>query len=680
MMDYLAVFPPLMAFLIAGLFGKRLGDRAVELMTCAGILIAAAASVFLYFDVIIASDPRTLLIADWIAVGDFKVSWALRMDQLAVVMMCVVNIVSACVHVYSLGYMSHDPHRARFMAYLSLFTFAMLMLVTADNMLQLFFGWEGVGVASYLLIGFWNKKHSANAAAMKAFIVNRIGDFGLALGIMATFVVFGTIQFDGIFDRAAELSTVNFMFMGHQFHAMTLICLLLFIGSIGKSAQIGLHTWLPDAMEGPTPVSALIHAATMVTAGVFLLARLSPMFEYAPDIRVMITVAGTLTAFIAATIGMTQFDIKRVIAYSTMSQLGYMFFALGVSAYSAAIFHLMTHAFFKALLFLGAGSVIHSLSDEQDMRNMGGLWKKIPFTYGAMWIGGLALAGIPPLAGFYSKDVVMESAFMADTWNGTFAFWASLAAAFMTSFYTWRLIHMAFHGKPRASAEAMSHVHESPPVMLIPLLVLALGAVFSGWVLYEPFVGDYGKKNKTEIHAEMTHETEQAATHAPAEKSDPGNDLVARYEFWGDSILVLKENDSLAAAHHAPKWVKLSPLTAGLLGFFLAYLIYMAFPGTAQRISRKFSAIYRLFFNKWYFDEIYNAVFVKNAYRLGRFFWIGGDKKTIDGLGPDGMAGLSARIGGGFRRLQTGYVYHYAFVMMVGLVLLIGWLMMGGGG
>ncbi|MEK7801486.1 MAG: NADH-quinone oxidoreductase subunit L, partial [Pseudomonadota bacterium] len=408
-MEYFAVFTPLVAFLLAGLLGRKLGDTFSQIVTCAGVLLAAAVSIHLFQTVVIGHTPHTLPVMDWISVGDFKVDWAVRIDQLSVIMMCVINIVSACVHVYSVGYMSHDDSKSRFMAYLSLFTFAMLMLVSADNLLQLFFGWEGVGLASYLLIGFWYEKPSANAASIKAFIVNRVGDLGLTLGVMTAFVIFGTVQFDGIFNAVAVHATDSFIFFGYSIHALTLLSLLLFVGAVGKSAQLGLHTWLPDAMEGPTPVSALIHAATMVTAGVFLVARFSPVYEYAPDALMVVTVVGALTAFVAATIGMTQFDIKRVIAYSTMSQLWYMFFALGVSAYSAAMFHLVTHAFFKALLFLGAGSVIHAMSGEQDMRKMGGIWKKIPLTYVLMWIGSLALAGFPFFAGYYSKDLILEA-------------------------------------------------------------------------------------------------------------------------------------------------------------------------------------------------------------------------------------------------------------------------------
>ena len=636
-MEYLAVFSPLIAFIIVGLLGRKLGDLPSQLITCAGVITAAAASIALFFEVALGHEPRIVPLMTWISSGDFNVAWTLRVDQLAVVMMCVINIVSACVHVYSVGYMSHDDSKPRFMAYLSLFTFAMLMLVTSDNLLQLFFGWEGVGLASYLLIGFWFKKPSANAAAMKAFIVNRVGDLGLTLGIMATFVVFGTIQFDGIFDNAANFADATFNFFGYQVHALTLICLLLFVGAVGKSAQLGLHTWLPDAMEGPTPVSALIHAATMVTAGVFLVTRFSPVFEYAPDALMVVCFLGALTAIVAATVGMTQFDIKRVIAYSTMSQLGYMFFALGVSAYPAAMFHLMTHAFFKALLFLGAGSVIHAMSDEQDMRNMGGIWKKIPITYTLMWIGSLALAGIIPFAGYYSKDMVLEAAWASGSSVGQFAYWIGIVAALLTAFYSWRLIIMAFHGKPRADHHTMEHVHESPVVMLIPLFVLAVGALAAGYVFYDNFVGHH------------------------------------MAEFWGKSIFILEENNSVEKAHHVAAWVKYLPLGIGALGILLGYIAYMFVPGIPARTVSLFKPVHTLFYRKWFFDELYNAVFVKNSFRLGNFFWTKGDQATIDGLGPNGIASMSRRFAGVLSRFQSGFVFQYAFVMIIGIFAIMGW-------
>jgi len=677
-MEILAVFTPLLGFLLAFLFGKQMGDKGAQFVTCAGMSVAAFVSLVLFFDVVLDSDPRTVQLAAWMTAGDFSVNWALRVDQLAAVMICVVNIVSGCVHFYSIGYMSHDACKARFMSYLSLFTFAMLMLVTADNLLQLFFGWEGVGVASYLLIGFWNHKHSANAAAVKAFIVNRVGDFGLALGVMAAFVIFGSVQFDVMFEKAPELAGVNFMFLGHSVHALTLVCLLLFIGACGKSAQLGLHTWLPDAMEGPTPVSALIHAATMVTAGVFLVARMSPVFEYAPFALEVVTVVGALTAFVAATIGLTQFDIKRVIAYSTMSQLGYMFFALGVSAYGAAIFHLMTHAFFKALLFLGAGSVIHAMSDEQDIRNMGGIWKLIPMTYVLMWIGSLALAGIPFFAGYYSKDIILESAFAAHSNVGMFAYWMGIAAALMTAFYSWRLIFMTFHGRPRADEHVMAHVHESPSIMISPLIILATGAIFAGAFFYEPFVaGELGEHEGPQI---VGHEIElEREVEAPVVEEEHEENIWNRFGFWGDSLKVLPAHDTLGRAHHVPEWVKLLPTFMGVLGIFLAWVVYINRAGVAARIAAMAGPVHRLFFRKWYFDELYDVVFVRNAWRIGRVFSFRGDRQIIDGYGPDGIAAWAQRMAGNIGRLQTGYLYHYAFAMMVGLFGLVTWFFLRAG-
>ncbi len=677
-MELLAVFSPFVAFIVTALFAKQLGDKGVQIITCGAVTVAAFASIQLFFDVILTdgmvNGAYKVTLATWVASGDFKANWALKIDQLAVVMMCVVNIVSACVHYYSVGYMSHDASKARFMSYLSLFTFAMLMLVTSDNLLQLFFGWEGVGVASYLLIGFWNHKHSANAAAQKAFIVNRVGDFGLALGIMATFAVFGTIEFDQIFERASQYKDVMIGFFGFDLHALTVVCLLLFVGAVGKSAQLGLHTWLPDAMEGPTPVSALIHAATMVTAGVFLVARFSPVFEYAPVALMTVTVFGASTAFVAATIGMTQFDIKRVIAYSTMSQLGYMFFALGVSAYGAAIFHLMTHAFFKALLFLGAGSVIHAMSDEQDMRNMGGIWKKIPVTYAMMWIGSLALAGVWPFAGYYSKDIVLEAAWADYSWFGRYAYWMGIAAAFMTAFYSWRLIIMTFHGKPRASEKIMSHVHESPSIMLTPLVVLALGAIFAGGLFYGGFVGSssvhHDKHASIADHNDIEPASGEEVQHHA--QSKPMVNLWSYDYFWHNSLYVLPENNTIEAAHNVPYWVKKLPLVVGFLGILCAYLIYIVKPGAAGLFVRHLKPLHNLFFNKWWFDELYHRVFVRSALWLGRLFWRG-DKSVIDGVGPDGVAGFTQRSAGGLSRFQSGFVYQYALVMIVALICLISW-------
>ena len=631
------VFLPLLGAIIAGILSLGHRDRAAELVTVTGLLLSLLFSIFAFAQVAIGGQPITIDIARWIVSGDFEAMWRLRFDTLTAVMLIVVTGVSSMVHIYSIGYMSHDNARARFMAYLSLFTFAMLMLVTADNLVQLFFGWEGVGVASYLLIGFWYKKESAHTAAMKAFVVNRVGDFGFALGILAVYQIFGSIQFDDIFANAAMMRDSQIGFLGQALPALEVAGILLFIGAMGKSAQLGLHTWLPDAMEGPTPVSALIHAATMVTAGVFMICRLSPMLEYAPLSLDIITVVGALTAIFAATVGFTQFDIKRVIAYSTCSQLGYMFFAAGVSAYPAAMFHLTTHAFFKALLFLGAGSVIHAMSDEQDLRNMGGIWRKVPVTYVMMWVGSLALAGFPFFAGFYSKDMILEAAFAAHTNVGDMAFWLGCAAAFLTAFYSWRLLIMAFHGKPRASAEVMSHVHESPLVMTLPLFVLAVGAVFSGWLGYELFVG---------------------------------HDMAV---FWGDSIFILPEHHAMEHAHHVPTWVKLLPVLLATSGVLLAVLCYAIWTDIPSVAARLFAPIHRFFFNKWYFDELYDAIFVRPAVRIGSFLWLRGDRDTIDGFGPDGMSVMVMRVSAMAARLQSGFVFHYAFAMLVGVVVLVTW-------
>ena len=683
-MEVLAVFPPLFAFVIAFLFGKQIGDKGAQFITCAGVIIAAIASITLFIEIIFGNemmgDPRTITLMTWMASGDFVVDWALRVDQLAVVMMCVVTIVSSCVHVYSVGYMSHDECKGRFMSYLSLFTFAMLMLVTADNLVQLFFGWEGVGVASYLLIGFWNFKKSANDAAIKAFVVNRVGDFGLALGVMAAFFIFGSVQFDDMFEMAAGHAATTFEFFGYELHALTVMCLLLFMGAMGKSAQLGLHTWLPDAMEGPTPVSALIHAATMVTAGVFLVARMSPVFEYAPDALMVVTVVGGTTAFVAATIGMTQFDIKRVIAYSTMSQLGYMFFALGVSAYSAAIFHLMTHAFFKALLFLGAGSVIHALSDEQDMRKMGGVWKKIPATYALMWIGSLALAGIPWFAGYYSKDMILEAAWADGTWFGVYAYWMGIAAAVMTAFYSGRLLFMTFHGETRADHHTFDHAHESPPVMLTPLVILAFGAIISGGLFYGGFVGSsavhhgagHGAAEQHAVQAHVDEAHEEAHDVPSTTEGDEYVNLWSKEFFWGDSLFVLPENDTVEAAHGVPFWVKKLPIVMGALGLILAWVFYLRYTSLPGKFVSALKPVHSLLFRKWYFDELYSATIVKLSFFLGKGFWAS-DKHIVDGLGPDGSAKVSKEFAGILSRFQTGYLFQYAFVMMIGVVGLLSW-------
>ena len=626
-----AVFLPLLGFLLAGLFGRFIGDRGAQIVTTGCMGLAAAISIYL-FTVIPENAAMTLPVLDWINSGTLSFSWALRFDALSAVMLLVVNVVSFLVHLYSIGYMSHDKSIPRFMAYLSLFTFMMLMLVTSDNLVQMFFGWEGVGLASYLLIGFWYEKPEANAAAIKAFVVNRVGDFGYALGIFAIFALFDSVSFDVIFANAGSVSGVYWNLLGFQVHALTLIGFLLFIGAMGKSAQLFLHTWLPDAMEGPTPVSALIHAATMVTAGVFLVCRMSPLLEYAPMALAFITVVGASTAFFAATVGLVQNDIKRVIAYSTCSQLGYMFFACGVGAYAAGMFHLTTHAFFKALLFLGAGSVIHAMSGQQDLRRFGALWRVIPVTYVLMWLGSLALAGIPPFAGFFSKDMVLETAWAAQTAVGQYAYWLGVAAAFCTAFYSWRLLLLTFHGPYRGDAEALDHAHESPWVMLIPLGVLGLGAVFAGYVLKDSFVGHHYA------------------------------------EFWSAALFSAPGNNVIEAAHQVPAWVKFTPLIAALSGIGLAYVFYMMAPALPGRLAKALPRTYQFLLNKWYFDEVYDRLLVKPALRLGRFLWIQGDGKIVDGLGPNGLAHASRRVAGVLSRLQTGFVYQYAFVMLIGLV------------
>ncbi|WP_419901620.1 NADH-quinone oxidoreductase subunit L [Kiloniella sp.] len=636
-MEYFIVFLPLLGAFIAGLFGKVIGDRGAQVLTTGLLLVSAVLSFVVFKDVALDGNARISPVFTWINSGDLQLNWALKVDTLTAVMLIVVTVVSSMVHLYSIGYMSEDKSISRFFSYLSLFTFFMLMLVTSDNLVQMFFGWEGVGLASYLLIGFWYEKPSACAAAIKAFLVNRVADIGFALGIMGVFVLFGTVNFAQIFPQAAALSTAQFTFLGFEGHALTIVCLLLFIGAMGKSAQLGLHTWLPDAMEGPTPVSALIHAATMVTAGIFMLCRFSPVFEYAPAALEVVTYVGAATAFFAATIGLTQFDIKRVIAYSTCSQLGYMFFAIGVSAYGGAIFHLMTHAFFKALLFLGAGSVIHAMHHEQDMRKMGGIWKMIPATYILMWIGSIALAGLPPFSGFFSKDLILEAAYGAHTTQGNFAFWAGTAAAFMTAFYSWRLIIMTFHGNPRADEHTMQGVHESPMSMMIPLIVLAIGAVFAGWMGYSYFVGD------------------------------------ARADFWGDSIFVLAGNDSVEAAHHVETWVKIVPLAAAVSGIVLAYVFYMFVPSLPATFVSLIKPIHTFVYRKWMFDELYDFLFVRPALKLGRFLWKSGDGAVIDAYGPDGVTALTRRLAGKASQLQSGYVYHYAFAMLIGVVALITW-------
>ena len=637
------VFFPLIGAATAGLFGRVIGDRAAEYVTTGLLILSAILSCISLINVGLAGDTQKVMVLDWISSGGLDIDWVLRIDTLTAVMLVVVTGVSSLVHVYSIGYMSHDPHRARFFAYLSLFTFMMLMLVTADNFLQLFFGWEGVGLASYLLIGFWFKKASANAAAIKAFVVNRVGDFGLILGMAAIYFSVGSLQFDAVFASAEALAGGQFDFLGMTVPMLTTICLLLFMGAMGKSAQFLLHTWLPDAMEGPTPVSALIHAATMVTAGVFLVARCSPLFELSPTALNVVIVVGALTAFFAATVGLVQNDIKRVIAYSTCSQLGYMFVGLGIGAYQAAMFHLFTHAFFKALLFLGAGSVIHAMEDEQDMRKMGGLRQLIPATFLMMFIGTIALTGFPLTAGYYSKDAIIEGAFAASAAPHMFAFVLLVAAAFFTSFYSWRLMFLTFFGTARCSNETLSHVHESPPVMLVPLVILSFGALFAGAVFAGLFVGG-----------------EQTG-------------------FWAGSIFTAADNQILVELKQVPSWVVLSPLIMMISGFVLAWVMYIYRPAWPGEIADQHDLIYKFLLNKWYFDEIYDFIFVRPAKWLARLFWKGGDGYVIDGFGPDGIAANVLRVTRRMVALQTGYVYHYAFVMLLGVAGFVSWLMLTGG-
>jgi NADH-quinone oxidoreductase subunit L len=633
------VFLPLLGAIFAGFFGNRLGNRFAQLVTVLPMLASAVLSCVILYTVGFEGQSQTTQLFTWIDVGTLEISWALRFDTLTAVMVFVVSVVSAMVHVYSIGYMAHDPHIPRFMAYLSLFTFFMLALVTADNFVQMFFGWEGVGLCSYLLIGFWFQRPSANAAAIKAFVVNRVGDFGFTLGILGVFFAFGSLDFDTVFAATPGLAGQSFNFLGMNVDILTTVCLLLFVGAMGKSAQIGLHTWLPDAMEGPTPVSALIHAATMVTAGVFMVVRLSPMFEFAPIALTFIVIIGASTAFFAATIGLTQWDIKRVIAYSTCSQLGYMFFAVGVGAYPAAIFHLMTHAFFKALLFLGSGSVIHGMHDEQDMRHMGGLFSKMKVTAVLMWIGSLSLAGVPLFAGFFSKDIILESAFAVHTGWGLYAFWAGIAAALMTAFYSWRLLFLTFHGKTRADDHTFAEAHESPPIMIAPLLVLALGAIFAGFLAEEYFVGDQMK------------------------------------DFWGTSILML--HDVIEEAHHAPAWVVWLPTGVAAIGIIAAWVMYLAAPGLPGKLASAIRPVYQFVFSKWYFDELYDMMFVRPSFYLGRGLWKSGDGDVIDGVGPDGVAAAARNLAGRASRMQSGYLYHYAFAMLIGIVVFATWFLFG---
>ena len=632
---FLIVFLPLLGSLVVGFFGKKLNLMLSHIFSCTMIIIPFFLS--LYFLNLTLSENYNLVVPlfEWLKSGDLITEWSLRLDLLTSVMLVVVTSVSSLVHIYSIGYMSHDPHQTRFFAYLSFFTFAMLILVTSNNFLQLFFGWEGVGLASYLLIGFWYKKDSANSAAMKAFVVNRVGDFGFLIGLAILFYYAGSLNFDVIFSLNEQLSLSTFSILNKEFNVLNTACFFLFMGAMGKSAQLFLHTWLPDAMEGPTPVSALIHAATMVTAGIFLVARCSPLFEMSPSILSFITIIGASTAFFAATVALVQNDIKRIVAYSTCSQLGYMFVALGSGAYQIAIFHLFTHAFFKALLFLGSGSVIHAVSDEQDIRKMGGLYKLIPFTWVVMLIGTLGLTGAPLMSGYYSKDGIIEAAFVSQTEGNLYAFYLLVLSALLTSFYSWRLIFLTFNGKSNISTEIFSKIHESPKVMLFPLFILSIFTIFSGVFFVDYF---------------MYHD----------------------YQYlWQSSIYLSENNHVIESIHYVPKWVKYSPLVMMVIGLITAVIFYLLYPKVPKFLSSQFNPVYKFLLNKWYFDEIYEFIFVRNISRIGNFLSNFGDKRIIDGLGPDGISLRVMDIAKQISRIQTGYIYHYAFAMLIGLMLFI---------
>ena len=637
MLFAIAVFAPVLGALLAGFPGRVLGDRPAQALSIGLMLIASVCGVTSWVQHIWGGVPNGVVpVSDWIVSGDFRLGWALQYDSLSVTMVAMVTCVATLIHIYSVGYMGHEHSTtSRFFAYLSLFTFAMLMLVTANNLVQLFFGWEGVGLASYLLIGYWYDRPSACRAAIKAMIVNRVGDLSFAVGIAAVFFTFGATDFATIFAAIPQHMGEMYHVLGGDFRVYEVIGVLLFIGAMGKSAQILLHTWLPDAMEGPTPVSALIHAATMVTAGVFLMARMSPLLEFAPAALGFITFIGATTCFFAATVGCVQNDIKRVIAYSTCSQLGYMFMASGVGAYQASIFHLITHAFFKALLFLCAGSVIHAMSDEQDMRRMGGIWRKIPITYVCMWLGSLALGGIPYFAGYWSKDAILESTYAARSAVGMYGFVLGTVAAFLTAFYSWRLLYMTFHGAPRADAHTMEHVHESPLTMTGPLLLLSVGAVFAGWLLHAAFIGDHNAN------------------------------------YWQGAIFNGPHNHVLRAIERTPLLIGLLPTATGLLGIALATWFYIFNPALPVMLATRFRPVYLFLLNKWYFDELYNAIFVRPAVWLAREFWQVGDVSIIDGV-PNGLAALTQDGSRQVVRLQTGSIAVYAFTMLIGLVGLIG--------
>ena len=635
--EYLIIFLPLIGSIISGFFGKFLGSRNSEILTSLFVSISAIFSFLIFYKVFNESYTNNLNILTWINSGTFNVNWSINIDALSSVMLVVVTLVSSIVHIYSIGYMSHDPHKQRFMSYLSLFTFSMLMLVTSDNFLQLFFGWEGVGLCSYFLIGFWFKKESANAAAIKAFVVNRVGDFGFALGIFLIFYLFGTFNYTEVFELIPQSLEKDLSFLGININAIDLVCILLFIGAMGKSAQIFLHTWLPDAMEGPTPVSALIHAATMVTAGVFLVVRCSPIYEYSPFALNIITVVGMSTAFFAATVALVQDDIKKIIAYSTCSQLGYMFFAAGVGAYNVAMFHLFTHAFFKALLFLGSGSVIHSFKDEQNINLMGGVWKKIPYTWVLMIIGTLALTGFPFLSGFYSKDAIIEFAYLRGNTAGYFAAGIGIFTALLTSIYSWRLLFKTFHGNYNNQKLKITSMHESPMIMIIPLIILAIGAIFSGFLFKDLFIGAESSSN-----------------------------------FWKNSIFFLEP----LSRDHPPSWfILLTPILV-ILSIPIAYYFFVKNNKIANDIISGNLPLYNFLKNKWYFDELYDYLFVNPCKKIGLYFWKKIDLRFIDRFGPDGISSLIKNISSIAVKFQNGFIYHYAFVMLLGFSALLTFLIL----
>ena len=632
-MELTLLFLPLIGSIISGFFGKRLGDRNSEILTSTLVSISTILSILIFYKVIFENYNNNVIISSWINSGFLSVNWSIKIDALSSVMLVVVTLVSSLVHIYSIGYMSHDPHKTRFMSYLSLFTFAMLTLVTSDNFLQLFFGWEGVGLCSYLLIGFWYKKNSANSAAIKAFIVNRVGDFGFALGIFLIFYSFNTLNYVEVFNAVPNNLNNDIEFLGLKINSINLICILLFIGSMGKSAQIFLHTWLPDAMEGPTPVSALIHAATMVTAGVFLVVRCSPIFEYSQLALNIVTIVGITTAFYAATVALVQNDIKKIIAYSTCSQLGYMFFAAGVGAYNVAMFHLFTHAFFKALLFLGSGSVIHSFNNEQNINNMGGVWKKLPYTWALMIIGTLALTGFPLLSGFYSKDAIIEFAYLKGTNLGYLAATFGILTAFLTAVYSWRLIFKTFHGKFNNSKLKIDSVHESPLVMLLPLIVLSFGAIFSGILFKNLFINQ-------EIN------------------------------FWKESIMFLIP----LSTNHPPQWIILITPLIVTISIPISYYLFIKNNNICNWLANENKPIYKFLVNKWYFDEFYDYIFVKPIKKIGTFFWKKIDVNTIDRFGPDGISSLIKFFSNKVVKFQSGYIYQYAFIMLLGFSALLTYL------